>query len=121
MREKRGTHAKEQRKQGKVCDVTEPARKQQQQPQPTVYHKNKISQYSHKMDTVIVAKAPVKPPKAIDEDLYKISPELLRSSKRVSLLVFLLEYAGICINAVCGGPRLVKMGEEASNSVEFGG
>jgi hypothetical protein len=43
------------------------------------------------MDTVIVAKAPVKPPKAIDEDLYKISPELLRSSKRVSLLVFLLE------------------------------
>jgi hypothetical protein len=63
------------------------------------------------MDTVIVAKAPVKPPKAIDEDLYKISPELLRSSKRVSLLVFLLEYTGICINAVCAGPRLVKMGE----------
>ncbi|KAJ6296657.1 hypothetical protein OIU78_022392 [Salix suchowensis] len=43
MREKRGTHAKEQRKQGKVA---------------------------------------AKPPKAIDEDLYKISPELLRSSKR---------------------------------------
>ena len=111
MREKRGTHGKEPRKQGKVCDVTEPARKQQPQPQPTVYHKNKISQYSHKMDTVIVAKAPVKPPKAIDEDLYKISPELLRSSKRVSLLVFLLEYTGICSNAVCAGPRLVKMGE----------
>ncbi|KAJ6951677.1 hypothetical protein NC653_040968 [Populus alba x Populus x berolinensis] len=111
MREKRGTHGKEQRKQGKVCDVTEPAKKQQQQPQPTVYHKNKISQYSQKMDTVIVAKAPVKPPKAIDEDLYKISPELLRSSKRVSLLLFLLEYTRICSNAVCAVPRLVKMGE----------
>ncbi|KAJ6858319.1 hypothetical protein NC652_040786 [Populus alba x Populus x berolinensis] len=110
MREKRGTHGKEQRKQGKVCDVTEPAKKQQQQPQPTVYHKNKISQYSQKRDTVIVAKAPVKPPKAIDEDLYKISPELLRSSKRVSLLLF-LEYTRICSNAVCAVPRVVKMGE----------
>uniref|UniRef100_A0A6N2KH77 RIN4 pathogenic type III effector avirulence factor Avr cleavage site domain-containing protein n=1 Tax=Salix viminalis TaxID=40686 RepID=A0A6N2KH77_SALVM len=82
MREKRGTHAKEQRKQGKVCDVAEPARKHRQPPQPTVFHKNKISQYSHKMDTLIVSKVSAKPPKAIDEDLYKISPELLRSSKR---------------------------------------
>ncbi|KAJ6349406.1 hypothetical protein OIU77_006901 [Salix suchowensis] len=81
MREKRGTHAKEQRKQGKVCDVNETARKHRQPP-PTVFHKNKISQYSHKMDTLIVSKVAAKPPKAIDEDLYKISPELLRSSKR---------------------------------------
>ncbi|KAJ6291956.1 hypothetical protein OIU76_023949 [Salix suchowensis] len=55
MREKRGTHAKEQRKQGKVCDVNETARKHRQPP-PTVFHKNKISQYSHKMDTLIVSK-----------------------------------------------------------------
>jgi len=76
MRDQRCSHSKEQRKQGKVCDVTEPARKQQ----PTLPH-------CHKMDAVICPKVPLKPPKAVDEDLYKIPPELLRSAKRVGFLV----------------------------------
>lgn len=71
MREQRGPHSREQRKQGKVCDVTDPARKQQH----TMPH-------CHKMDAVICPKVPLKPPKAVDEDLYKIPPELLRSAKR---------------------------------------
>ncbi|XP_050221110.1 uncharacterized protein LOC126671387 [Mercurialis annua] len=65
-----GGHVKEQKKQGKVCDVTQPPTKQHQhQHQPmngggTVNHRPKF------------------PAKAVDEDLYKIPPELLRSSKR---------------------------------------
>ncbi|CAK7341301.1 unnamed protein product [Dovyalis caffra] len=88
MREKRGPHVKELRKQGKVCDVTEPARKQQPTMPISMYNNNnntKIS-HGHKIDTVIGSKVPVKHPKAVDEDLYKIPPELLRSPKRVSFL-----------------------------------
>ncbi|CBI28671.3 uncharacterized protein LOC100262060 [Vitis vinifera] len=69
-RERRCSCAKEQKKQGRVCDVVAaPPRKQasakqrskQQPPAPT--------------------KA-ARPPKAVDEDLYKIPPDLLHSSKR---------------------------------------
>ncbi|KAF9670201.1 hypothetical protein SADUNF_Sadunf13G0043800 [Salix dunnii] len=71
-REERGPHSREQRKQGKVCDVTGPARKQQPTTMPRC----------RKKDAVIPPKVHPKPPKAVDEDLYKIPPELLRSSKR---------------------------------------
>ncbi|KAJ9179951.1 hypothetical protein P3X46_008261 [Hevea brasiliensis] len=81
LRERKVPHGKEQKKQGKVCDVTEPPRKQQQQ------HQKPISVYnvSEKKNGVSVhprPKLPVRPPKPVDEDLYKIPPELLRSSKR---------------------------------------
>lgn len=64
--EKRGAHVKEQRKQGKVCDVSEPASKGSKQLQ----------------NDVVRSRLPVRPHKPVDEDLYKIPPELLRSSKR---------------------------------------
>ncbi|KAI4302012.1 hypothetical protein L6164_035235 [Bauhinia variegata] len=68
------------RKQGnrKVCDVTEPPRK----PITT-----KI-----KNDTVPRSPPPNRPrmvPKPVDEDLYKIPPELLRTTKRKKLLGFI--------------------------------
>ncbi|KAF8402187.1 hypothetical protein HHK36_013142 [Tetracentron sinense] len=64
-REKRYPHVKEQKKQGRVCDFTEPPRKH---PQP----------HHH--------------PKAVDEDLYKIPPELLRTNtKRVEENGFLFK------------------------------
>ncbi|XP_043721854.1 uncharacterized protein LOC122669217 [Telopea speciosissima] len=52
------THVKEQRKQGRVCDVTEPP-SSEQKPHP----------YS----------PPPRAPKAVDEDLYKIPPDLLHN------------------------------------------
>ncbi|EEF36968.1 uncharacterized protein LOC8277127 [Ricinus communis] len=75
------SHVKEQKKQGRVCDVTEPPRKQ---------HQAAVSTYSNasnaKKDVNGISlqhrPRPVRPSKAVDEDLYKIPPELLRSSKR---------------------------------------
>lgn len=93
-REKRGCshqqpHVKEHKKQqsvNKVFDVTEPPRKlcHQQHKQP------------HRHDTVPRPPrlATTRPPKPVDEDLYKIPPELLRNTKRVrlslSLYVFVI-------------------------------
>ncbi|XP_015901691.3 uncharacterized protein LOC107434719 [Ziziphus jujuba] len=85
-REKRGCshqqpHVKEHKKQqsvNKVFDVTEPPRKlcHQQHKQP------------HRHDTV--PRPPrlttTRPPKPVDEDLYKIPPELLRNTKRKKML-----------------------------------
>lgn len=70
--EKRGPQVKEQKKQQqvkKVCDnhVTQPPRKQ---PPPLPRSKYGV---------VTPTQPPVRPPKAVDEDLYKIPPELLHS------------------------------------------
>ncbi|OAY41986.1 uncharacterized protein LOC110623560 [Manihot esculenta] len=76
-------HVKEQKKQVKVCDVTEPQRRHQRQKPISMY-----SNVSEKNNEVVSVhprpKLPVRvrPPKPVDEDLYKIPPELLRSSKR---------------------------------------
>ncbi|KAF3452406.1 hypothetical protein FNV43_RR02839 [Rhamnella rubrinervis] len=82
-REKRcpQAHVKEQHKKqqqhqlGKVFDVTEPPRK--------LYHQY---QQPHRHD--VVSRPPrlttPRPPKPVDEDLYKIPPELLHNTKRVS-------------------------------------
>ncbi|KAK6243421.1 hypothetical protein QUC31_009830 [Theobroma cacao] len=81
VREKRGLHVKEQKKAGRVCDVTEPPRKyQHQHPHhvPTLNNNNNNSGKQLKND----AAPPRRPPKPVDEDLYKIPPELLHSSKR---------------------------------------
>ncbi|RDX69463.1 hypothetical protein CR513_51424, partial [Mucuna pruriens] len=59
------------RKQGKVCDVTEQARK------PV----NKLNDG--------VPRSPPPRPKPVDEDLYKIPPELLRTTKRKKMLGFI--------------------------------
>ncbi|KAJ9131950.1 hypothetical protein P3X46_005338 [Hevea brasiliensis] len=74
-------HVKEQKKQVKVSDVTEPPRKQQCQKPISVYS---VSEKNNGVSVHPRPKLPVRPPKPVDEDLYKISPELLRSSKRVS-------------------------------------
>ncbi|XP_044480240.1 uncharacterized protein LOC123207021 [Mangifera indica] len=75
--EKRGLQVKEHKKQQqvkKVCDchVTQPPRKQPPPPRS-------------KYGVVTPTPLPVRPPKAVDEDLYKIPPELLRSHKRKKL------------------------------------
>lgn len=86
----------------KVCNVNEPARKH---PQNNV-NNNNISKL-HPHDDVVTPTAtrsrilptaavsvPARPPKPVDEDLYKIPPELLHSSKRVcnQLLFFFFEF-----------------------------
>ncbi|XWS57808.1 hypothetical protein CRYUN_Cryun09bG0205200 [Craigia yunnanensis] len=91
VREKRGgPHVKEQKKEGRVCDVTEPPRKyQHQHPHHVPISKNNNNSTSSKQlkdDVVPPKKLPVRPPKPVDEDLYKIPPELLHSSKRVSII-----------------------------------
>lgn len=83
-REKRSPHVKEAKKQGKVCDVTEPPRKQQQQQQQQQQKKQKHqNQVLHKDAVTPTVRLHPRPPKPVDEDLYKIPPELLHTSKRV--------------------------------------
>lgn len=74
-RERRGPHVnvkgnnmnmRKQQGNGKVCDVTEQPRSKQ----------------LHQHDVVPRSAPPLKP-KPVDEDLYKIPPELLRTTKRV--------------------------------------
>ncbi|QCD77575.1 hypothetical protein DEO72_LG1g1200 [Vigna unguiculata] len=66
------------RKQGKVCDVTEQARKP-------------VRKEMHLHDAVPLSPPPrhVRLPKPVDEDLYKIPPELLRTTKRKKMLGFI--------------------------------
>ncbi|KAK9291317.1 hypothetical protein L1049_019262 [Liquidambar formosana] len=84
-REKRSPHVKEAKKQGKVCDVTAPPRKQQQQQQKQK-HQNQVL---HKNAVTPTVRPLPRPPKPVDEDLYKIPPELLHTSKRKKKLGFL--------------------------------
>ncbi|XP_022743524.1 uncharacterized protein LOC111294479 isoform X2 [Durio zibethinus] len=88
VREKRREpHVKEQKKAGRVCDVTEPPRKyQHQRPHHVpISNKNNNNRTNSKQvkDAVVPSnRLPLRPPKPVDEDLYKIPPELLNSSKR---------------------------------------
>lgn len=81
--EKRGyPHVKEQRSQGKVVfDVTETPRKQRKQ-QPTSLKQSQMLRDDAVAPTSRPPPPTIRAPKAVDEDLYKIPPELLRSSKR---------------------------------------
>ncbi|KAK7397384.1 hypothetical protein VNO78_18554 [Psophocarpus tetragonolobus] len=63
------------RKQGKVCDVTEQPRKP-------------VSKEMHLHDA-LPRSPPPRAPKPVDEDLYKIPPELLRTTKRKKMLGFI--------------------------------
>ncbi|KAK6911272.1 hypothetical protein RJ641_023365, partial [Dillenia turbinata] len=80
--ERKYGHVKEQRKQGrKVCDEMDPPRKH-------AYIQNQKNQDDavsppHHPAVVVVGAAPPPKPKPVDEDLYKIPPDLLYSSKRV--------------------------------------
>ncbi|XVF57009.1 hypothetical protein PTKIN_Ptkin06aG0168100 [Pterospermum kingtungense] len=64
---------------GRVRDLTEPARKQQHQ-HPHHVAGSTTKQVKNSVD--LPKRLPVRPPKPVDEDLYKIPPELLHSSKR---------------------------------------
>ncbi|KAK8589662.1 hypothetical protein V6N13_088489 [Hibiscus sabdariffa] len=88
VRENGGAHVKEQKKGWRVRDVTEPARKYP-------HHHVSMSNNNYNNSTTRTVKqlkyddvapnpkrVPVRPPKPVDEDLYKIPPELLHSSKR---------------------------------------
>ncbi|CAK8544849.1 unnamed protein product [Lathyrus sativus] len=68
------------RKQSKVYDVTEHPRKPMNNKKKTLH-----------VNDVVVRKAPLptRLPKPVDEDLYKISPELLRTTKRKKMLGFI--------------------------------
>ncbi|XVE62656.1 hypothetical protein DITRI_Ditri06bG0136600 [Diplodiscus trichospermus] len=69
-----------QKKGGRVCDVTEePPRKYRHQ---HPHQHLPISSNPNKKQVVPPKRLPVRPPKPVDEDLYKIPPELLHSSKR---------------------------------------
>ncbi|XP_022719988.1 uncharacterized protein LOC111277832 isoform X2 [Durio zibethinus] len=86
VREKKEPHVKEQKKAGRVCDVTEPPRKYQHQHPHHVpissINNNSTSSQQLKTKVGPPKRLPVRHPKPVDEDLYKIPPELLRSSKR---------------------------------------
>lgn len=81
-REKRCPHGKEygnmninMKKQGKVWDVTE------QPPRKRIDKNDAVPGCPPPPPP----RFPARPPKPVDEDLYKIPPELLHSTKRVSL------------------------------------
>ncbi|XP_058740622.1 uncharacterized protein LOC131612892 [Vicia villosa] len=67
------------RKQGKVYDETEYPRKAMSKKK--TLHENDV--------VVCKASLPTRVPKPVDEDLYKISPELLRKTKRKKMLGFI--------------------------------
>ncbi|XP_021800802.1 uncharacterized protein LOC110745045 isoform X1 [Prunus avium] len=83
-REKRGprAHVMEQKKQqAKVCDVTQP---------PTKHYEYQVQQSNRTRSNDAVPRVPprfpTRPPKPVDEDLYKIPPELLHKTKRKKML-----------------------------------
>lgn len=98
-RDKRGANVKEvQRRQvKKVCDVTEPPRRQQSLQQN--FNNNDVNKKKlhPQHDVVTATTVGARPPKAVDEDLYKIPPELLHSSKRKKMPGFFS-----CLVPACG-------------------
>ncbi|WJX85649.1 hypothetical protein P8452_68068 [Trifolium repens] len=80
MNEKETTMNMNMRKQGKVYDVTT----------EHVYHPDPAARKT--MNKKVVNGGPLPPtrlPKPVDEDLYKIPPELLRTTKRKKMLGFI--------------------------------
>ncbi|XP_058738717.1 uncharacterized protein LOC131610710 [Vicia villosa] len=73
-----GNRETRMKKQGKVYNVTEYQRK------PINNKKTR-----HVNDVVRKAALPTRLPKPVDEDLYKISPQLLRKTKRKKMLGFI--------------------------------
>ncbi|XP_039006115.1 uncharacterized protein LOC120133634 [Hibiscus syriacus] len=87
VREKGGPHVKELKKGGRVRDVTEPRRKYPHHHHVSLSNNNySTTRDSKQLKYDDVATNPkrvlVRQPKPVDEDLYKIPPELLDSSKR---------------------------------------
>lgn len=89
-REKRGprAHVMEQKKQqAKVCDVTQP---------PTKHYEYHVQQSNRTRSNDAVPRVtpgfPTRPPKPVDEDLYKIPPELLHKTKRVCVVSLFFSY-----------------------------
>ncbi|KAI3968747.1 hypothetical protein MKX01_028897 [Papaver californicum] len=75
---------KEQKKHGRIYDVTEPAKHHQQHHSSNSYEEE-VEQYHHHQHNI---PRPQKIPKAVDEDLYKFPPELLYKPKRNKMLGF---------------------------------
>ncbi|KAJ1413820.1 hypothetical protein SESBI_19314 [Sesbania bispinosa] len=73
------TNAMNMRKQGKVWDVTEHTRNKQNSKQ--LHQHDDVPQYPPPTRRGV--------PKPVDEDLYKIPPELLRTTKRKKMLGFI--------------------------------
>ncbi|KAK4746719.1 hypothetical protein SAY87_025756 [Trapa incisa] len=90
-REKRCPRVNEQRKASRICDAAQPQTRHRR-----AAHTDKLQ---HRDDAVLynsrpraAAAAKVRAPKAVDEDLYKIPPELLHSANRVSQFVIRPKY-----------------------------
>ncbi|PKI56417.1 uncharacterized protein LOC116197584 [Punica granatum] len=94
-REKRCPNVKEQKKAGRICDVTQPpTRPRHVATRHAPASRHNVDGKLHRNDAVSyprprLAGAKPKPPKAVDEDLYKIPPELLHSSNRKKRLGFI--------------------------------
>ncbi|KAI6685086.1 hypothetical protein NL676_030999 [Syzygium grande] len=102
VREKRLAHVKEPEKQSRTCDGDVPERpKEQRYVSRTGNIKNKIVDKLQGDDAGSVAYPQMarrrRPPKPVDEDLYKISPDLLRTTKRKKMLGFISR----CLVPVC--------------------
>ncbi|KAK4784910.1 hypothetical protein SAY86_001599 [Trapa natans] len=109
-REKRCPRVNEQRKASRICDAAQPQTRHRR-----AAHTDKLQ---HRDDAVLynsrpraAAAAKVRAPKAVDEDLYKIPPELLHSANRIRCASYLVlscrnaeEKAGIYIEM--SGTRL---------------
>ncbi|XP_030475896.1 uncharacterized protein LOC115693062 isoform X1 [Syzygium oleosum] len=84
-REKRNGQLKEQRKTGRViCEMKEPPRKQHL----TSRSQHNAHHHHHHDRLELPTKSKPSKPKAVDEDLYKIPPHLLHTTKRKKVLGF---------------------------------
>ncbi|KAI3423370.1 uncharacterized protein J3R85_011107 [Psidium guajava] len=94
-REKRVAHVTEPKKQSRTCDGDVPEQpKEQRYVSRTGNKKNKIANQLQEDDSGGSVAHPQmaprrRPPKPVDEDLYKISPDLLRTTKRKKMLGFI--------------------------------
>ncbi|KAF8039266.1 hypothetical protein BT93_B1715 [Corymbia citriodora subsp. variegata] len=94
VREKRLAHVKEPKKQSRTCDgdLPEPP-KEERYVSVTGHDKNRTVNKLQADDAGSVPYPQMpqrrRPPKPVDEDLYKISPDLLRTTKRKKMLGFI--------------------------------
>lgn len=83
-RETRNVQLKEQRKTGRViCEINEPPRKQRLMPQS-----QHSAHHLHHRHLELPMKLKPSKSRAVDEDLYKIPPHLLHTTKRKKVLGF---------------------------------